>query len=575
MANYTDNTLKPGSRLKSSKREYIIEEVLGQGGFGITYKASWQTVVENVPVKIPFAIKEFFMSDSCERHGGNNSQIVYSNPVKDKVEEARSDFLAEARRLNSLQHQHPCIVKVNEVFEANNTAYYVMEYLDGSSLRRLIHKSGPLAEQEALGYILPLAQGVQSLHDSLITHLDIKPDNVMMKRDLQDDSMLPVLIDFGLSKHYDAAGNATSTVRAGGISAGYAPVEQYTGITTFTPEADVYALAATLFFMLTGHDPAIATELTQEKIEAALPASVTPQTRSAIKDAMRTFKHERTQSVNEFISNLSGGSVETKRQEKAGGSDQNEQDDPNKTVVRKKSKNGSEPAVTPPYETNNSGGGSGDGDDGTDTVNIHGEDGSRQQNKDKKNKKKKKRVWTLFLLGVFAIATMLFIGLRTLNQEEETDNGRQEYISEWRIGDFIYTGDAIVYNDTTIAPVPSGNGTAVYENGDEYTGAFEDGRRSGEGTLRYANGDLFEGTFRHDNPYRGKFTPATGDEYFEGTMDGDKPMEGVWYYKYNNELSRRIGTDYSRQAPEQTVDESVYSLDTDTAAIVADSVAYY
>ena len=205
------HTLPIGAKLQSPKRVYTIERVLGQGGFGITYKVSAKIKVENVTVRTYFAIKEFFMSDSCERD--NNNSICYSSPVKDKVEEGKADFYAEAQRLNRISLSHPNLIHVNEVFKANNTVYYVMEYLDGGSLRSYVHKHRPLSEEKALEFMLPIMKAVDVLHQNRMTHLDIKPDNIMLKHEEETGNMIPVLIDFGLAKHYDEQGRPTSRIR--------------------------------------------------------------------------------------------------------------------------------------------------------------------------------------------------------------------------------------------------------------------------------------------------------------------------------------------------------------------------
>ena len=300
-------TLSIGAKLHSPKRTYTVEKVLGQGGFGITYKVSANLQVENVTIRTYFAVKEFFMSDACERN--ENDSICYSSPVKDKVEESRKDFLAEAQRLNKISLEHPNIIHVNEVFEANNTVYYVMEYLDAGSLRSYVREHGALSENEALAIMMPIMNAVDYLHQHRMTHLDIKPDNVMLKHDPDTGEIIPVLIDFGLSKHYDKNGNPTSTMRASGFSDGYAPVEQYTGIYTFSPQADVYALAATLYYALVGKDPVIATELSEEKIRAALNGK-SNHVVSAIVEAMRMHKGERTLSVRKMMQTLDGVSSE-------------------------------------------------------------------------------------------------------------------------------------------------------------------------------------------------------------------------------------------------------------------------
>lgn len=262
------NVLPKGHLLKSPNYSYRIEKVLGCGGFGITYLASANIKVGNVSVKAKFAIKEHFMSSDCERDQ-DSSRVVYSNPAKDRVENSRKDFIAEANRLHKIGIDHPNIVKVNEVFEANNTAYYVMEYLEGESLRTLVKKEGPLPEERMWALMNPIIDAVKTLHTGMMTHLDIKPDNIMVTHDENGD-LRPVLIDFGLSKHYDQNGQPTSTINTLGCSDGYAPIEQYAGITTFSPTADYYALGATMWFCLTAKDPKKATELKNHELAGSI-----------------------------------------------------------------------------------------------------------------------------------------------------------------------------------------------------------------------------------------------------------------------------------------------------------------
>lgn len=296
------HTLPIGVKLQSPKRIYTVEQVLGQGGFGITYKVSALIRVDNVTIRTSFAVKEFFMKESCERD--SHDSVCYSSPVKDKVEESKRDFLAEAQRLNKISLEHPNLIHVNEVFEANNTVYYVMEYLDGGSLRNYVRQHGALSEHEALEMMNPIFKAVDFLHQNRMTHLDIKPDNIMLKRDADSGKIIPVLIDFGLSKHYDKNGKPTSSIRILGCSDGYAPMEQYVGINTFTPQADVYALAATLLFSLTGKDPAIATELSTKQIVGSLPDTISPKLKDALVAAMKMRKEERTQNACSLLNSL-------------------------------------------------------------------------------------------------------------------------------------------------------------------------------------------------------------------------------------------------------------------------------
>lgn len=322
-----------GTILKSPKYDYRVEEVLGKGGFGITYKVSTTVLFGKVPIFTYFTVKEHFVKDACERDA--DGAVSYSRPLQSRVEESRSDFLSEARRLNEISGRNPGVVPVNEVFEANNTVYYVMEYLNGGSLRDLVEEQGALPEREAVAIIRQVANAVDFLHGYNINHLDIKPDNVMFRADYHSGDRLPVLIDFGLAKHFDKKGNPTSSIRVQGCSDGYAPVEQYSGLTKFSPRADIYALGATLYYMLVGRRPVTATEIEPGMVERSLPPTLSAPTRAAIVRAMAYSQFDRTATVADFLSDLDGsgipstdvqtvsGESESGLEQPAGGTDEN------------------------------------------------------------------------------------------------------------------------------------------------------------------------------------------------------------------------------------------------------------
>lgn len=299
-----DFALPAGTVLASSERTYTVESVLGAGGFGVTYRATATISVQNIEVEVHFAIKEHFLNALCEREG-DTSRVKYSAPVRQQVEGSLKDFIGEARRLQKIGVSHPNIVSVNEVFEANNTAYYVMEYIDGESLRSYVQRHGPLGEAGLRRLLLPVMDAVEALHAERLTHLDIKPDNIMLAR-RKDGCIRPVLIDFGLAKHYGADGTPTSTINTLGCSAGYSPMEQYMGIRTFSPTADVYALGATMLYCLTGETPRAANEITPDDISGAIPAGVSEALRHTISEAMEASARARTQSVRAMTGNLGG-----------------------------------------------------------------------------------------------------------------------------------------------------------------------------------------------------------------------------------------------------------------------------
>lgn len=293
--------LQPGQRLDSGSNQYIIRSVLGSGGFGITYSASFSTTIGSLPVQVIVAIKEHFLKNDCDRD--DSHAITYSKPASDRVENSLRTFISEARRLQSISGGHPNIVHVSEVFSANNTAYYVMEYIEGRSLAELVRETGPLSWQNTYELMKPIVGAVAYLHNNKITHLDIKPANIMLAS--ENDSVRPVLIDFGLSKHYNEDGSATSALNIQGYSDGFAPIEQYAGISTFSPMSDVYSLAATIIFCLTGKTPPPALQLDRETADRLIPGDVPQNVRHILLDALKMRPNERINNAGALLSALS------------------------------------------------------------------------------------------------------------------------------------------------------------------------------------------------------------------------------------------------------------------------------
>ncbi len=303
---YKDKALRPGTVLQGATA-YRIERVLGAGGFGITYLASMTMRVGNLNVKAHVAIKEHFIGDQCERAGDSHTVVCPGTDAsRALVAGSLRDFVSEARRLAEYGAGHGNIVKVNEIFEINGTAYYVMEYLEGESLDAYIKRNGPLGEDEIRSLVFPVIDAVAYLHARRLTHLDIKPANIMLGAD-GDGNVRPVLIDFGLSKHYNADGSATSTVNTMACSDGYAPAEQYSGIRTFSPTADVYALGATILAAATGRTPTAANDWPAGEPEATIAGlSLGATMRTAIAKAMAMRKFDRYPDAGALLAALGG-----------------------------------------------------------------------------------------------------------------------------------------------------------------------------------------------------------------------------------------------------------------------------
>ena len=277
---------------------YRIVRMLGSGGFGITYLGTQTGLERNI------VIKEFFMTDYCLRDEYSNLITVPTVSNVEFVERFKDKFLKEARHIAQLKH--PNIVNIIDVFEENGTAYYVMDFIEGGSLVEKVQREGSLPENVAKRYILQIADALNYIHQRYMNHLDVKPGNIMLSRN--DNA---ILIDFGLSKQYDSqTGHQTSTTPVG-ISHGYAPMEQYKegGVSEFSPETDIYSLGATLYYLLTGARPPVSQEINEDglPLDQLKAKNISWPTISAIINAMKPLRKERTHDINTFIAELNAG----------------------------------------------------------------------------------------------------------------------------------------------------------------------------------------------------------------------------------------------------------------------------
>jgi serine/threonine-protein kinase len=295
------NALPAGTALRGG--DFVLQTVLGQGGFGITYRALDRGLQRAA------AIKEFF-PQGAQRMG--QSVMAGGHSDADFVA-AREKFLNEARTL--AQFNNTYIVNVYTIFEENHTAYMVMEFVDGRDLAATVETRGPLPQNEAITIAEQIGSALQEVHRAGMLHLDVKPENILLETSKAPTGSTPgvaraVLLDFGLTRKLEtAAGYATTRLDAFARfgTAGYAPLEQYsragqTGVTT-----DVYALAATLYFALTGHAP---TEATERASGAPLPdarsfnPNVTSPIAAALESGLAMPASARPQSVAAFLALL-------------------------------------------------------------------------------------------------------------------------------------------------------------------------------------------------------------------------------------------------------------------------------
>lgn len=282
------------------KREYAIRRVLGQGSFGITYEATAHILDGNIRQTMRYTLKEFFVNSVCERkHTGSVSALAGQ---EEKFHSLRERFAEEAKRMKEVC-QHENIVSVNEVFEDYGTSFYVMEFLDGQSLYQYVCDRGSMPENEAIPIINIVGEALTFLHKNMINHLDVKPENIMLVTDYLGVKK-PVLVDFGLARHFKKSGSPTNSLTTLGSSDGYSPIEQYVGIDKYSPEADVYALAATLLFCLSGQTPCRSTEMDVNYRDEVLPSTVSVDIKTALNRAMMRNSGDRCQTISEFLSLL-------------------------------------------------------------------------------------------------------------------------------------------------------------------------------------------------------------------------------------------------------------------------------
>ena len=282
--------IKPGSLLHD---RYTVGRAIGFGGFGITYIAWDNKLMQKV------AIKEYMPSEYATRVPGNLTVTIYDGERYTEFMTGLQKFLDEAQRLAKFQNV-PGIVRILDCFSENLTAYIVMEYLDGMTLKQyLAEHGGKLPYEEAVEFILPVLAALQSVHKEGIIHRDISPDNIFITEDGEVK-----LLDFGAARYASTGYSKSLSVI---LKPGYAPAEQYLSHGEQGPWSDVYATAATLYRMITGVVPEEALERKEKdtlKPPAALGAKLPKNAEKAILNALNVRVENRTASAEEFEAQL-------------------------------------------------------------------------------------------------------------------------------------------------------------------------------------------------------------------------------------------------------------------------------
>jgi len=505
-----ESMLAVGTLLRDT---YRIEGHLSSGGFGNTYVARHKYFDEQ------YAVKEFFMKGVSQRDG-NNTTVSVSNPLnQEQFDEQKNKFRKEAQRLRRLHNPH--IVAVNDLFDENGTAYYVMEYVDGESLADRLKRTGkPLSEAEVRDLLPQILDALEEVHNHNIWHLDLKPANIMVTRDGNVK-----IIDFGASKQLRAGGGATTTT-ALCYTPGYAPREQMeqteSSKSNIGPWTDFYALGATLYNLLTNRKPPMPLDIDDKGNDAfTFESSTSSQMRTLVTRLMKPNRRERPQNVSairpllptdtpSISPKLSTPSVSSDRDNTTEATLLTPSDD--KKATTKKAITKKEPST------------------------------SSKDDSSSKSISPAKAVCALVLMIALFEVFLLLINKDNTVKNKEFSNGLFEY---------SYTGP--VKND-----LPNGKGFAIINSptevrGNTYEGNFVDGDfvddnynydeedlfamvdsmpyYEGDAIYKYTNGDVYHGSFKHNRFNAGTLTQARDSAYFVGYFRNNETYNGEWYDK--------------------------------------------
>ena len=495
--------------------KYLIGNVLGQGGFGITY------IGFDLSLEIKVAIKEYYPAGSVIRHEGKNS-VIWNDTQNSRgyQKSAYEDFLKEARKMAKMD-QILSIVRVRETFLENETAYIVMDYVEGETLKARLKRDGVMKFSDCIALLRPMMEDLEKVHAQGLIHRDISPDNIM----IQPDGKVK-LLDLGAAKDL--------TLQKEGVSQlvtkkGFSPFEQYMDSGKIGPWTDVYALCATIYYACFGKlIPSALERMDRDTLSFNLP-SKEPLSKSAInalKNGLELRVKDRTPSVGQLLEEIQKSPKEEVLKPDSG------VDTPIISVVQApvKTKAESKPETKIAAESTVSLENKEDhfkADHLTADVTLSETDQPASKTKRQQARSRKYPRW---MIPVGAVA-VLFLFLVC------------PYIIPSKVTEMeIVTDDEIigVYTGWTIAGEPFGEGTMYYKNGDYYEGGWFAGKRSGQGSISYAEGNVngwFEYVGEWSNDLRdgqGRLTRYDGAVYEGEWANGKKNGQGTMTYAEGN-----------------------------------------
>lgn len=477
--------------------KYRIDAYLASGGFGNTYVATDTAFDEKI------AIKELFIKGVCGRQTDNAGVSISLTENQRAFAAQQEKFKKEARRLRKLSNPH--IIKVHDLFDENDTSYYVMDFVEGESLHaRMKRTKKPMQESELMLILPQILDALECVHNDSIWHLDLKPANIMI-----DTKGNVQLIDFGASKQLkNTNGESLSTSSAMTYTPGFAPSEQTEqSIEKFGPWTDLYSLGATLYNLLTMQQPPQPSDISEKQHAAFnLPSNIGKKTEQLIiwlMQPIRTMRPKSVAEVKQFL--VEADSMPSSKKKDSSG-------DAGDTIkVEKKQK----APVNPPKQVQEKNG----------------------------------------MIKYIAIAAVAIVcvgggiyGLKSCGNTGVTEAPVEvtpgvtiknvvDYTIKVTVGPdnmrkYSYTGELV----DTVGAMPNGKGIAQFAKygnipASTYEGEFVDGvceDNTGNATMTFTTGDKYIGTFKGGYYGQGKYILAD-KSYFEGEFKNGSPYNGKWY----------------------------------------------
>lgn len=511
------NMLRVGTLLHGT---YRIDTYLASGGFGNTYEAT------NINFGERYAIKEFFLKGVAQRDD-NNTTVSISNADNEASFIAQKEkFKSEAKLIRKLNNKH--IVKLYDLFDENGTAYYVMEYIDGKSISKILKETGkPIDENTAINYVSQVLDALKEVHSHHFYHLDIKPSNIMVSNGRA------ILIDFGSSKQMKEEGGATTDTPLS-YTPGYAPSELMDHDNAkFGPWTDLYSLGATLYNMVSLQKPPAISDILEDGKDAfKFPDNVSDDTRGLVLWMMSVGRGSRPQSIDEVASYIATHYNGSNEGGQAPDTDASVSVDDGATIVGDIS--------LPDDEVETVVAGDGDANIGPSVEYV-----STTSAKDGHGKK---RVIIIAAVAVVIVCLglWLLVGRGSSPSEKKVVSAvpdttaavvnevHGKTFNDAKGNAFVYTGKVDKNG------MPSGYGRGEYKYG-IYKGNYKNGLKDGQGKFYESNGNTFSGTFVDDFYDEGEYYWKEVNRVYKGTFYKEGHFyNGTWYDKATGEETSKM-----------------------------------